>query len=236
MKTKLDLENELKWNEGKSYNWCVLLHDNLTMVIRAYHSHFTIMTCLSTEHTKRDYTWTEKKYGAFTFHIESDKIKTEEICEEAKKYTYPVDYYNCDNIFHDINNMIFPIIDLIKNSNFHLLWNSVSLPRPNHVEIKIAFHNESINSIDLTMFVGEEISNQHLELYAENDMFDMVKEIAKIKPLPDSIKSVYPIIKNEYYHDVGIDFKTGSYMKDVYCLTRYHHDEVLALLPKKEVE
>lgn len=231
--TEINLENDIKWREGKSYDWCCFNHGDLFFIIRNYQSHFTIMLKIKKTIIDEDLTFNIIKYASFTFNIDSDKIKDDELCTESLKYNYPKDYYICDNRFHDIDILLFEMIKLIKDDgNIHFLTNSAALKLPNHVIIKKAFENETIYSIDLSMFVADEIGEIHLELYSENEMFEKVKNISELETLPENVISINSELKNEYYHGVGIHFKKESYMTDVYSLTRYHHKEVNEIFEK----
>lgn len=206
--------SKLKWNEGKNYDWAVLKNDSVVMLIRKYRTHFTVFS---------EFTASEKyknNFSIFTYDT-NEKLLSDEESDER-----------CDNNYIDIDSSIDSMLKIIKEGHSHLLWNSSAVHIPKHVEIKIGIIDNSIHSFDLLVFATEELANIQTQLYAENEMWDMLKKL-KVGDLvgksKSKIKSISIDLEDNYYHGLGLYFEGDSF-KDVYCLTMYYLNDILKLI------
>jgi len=222
--------NKLKWSEGKNYQWLALCmgdKDGSTQfLIRQYGRHLTVFTKFSySEESYRD-----TVYACFTFNTNNDKMNATQ--REASDLN--------ENFFHEFQIAFPEILRLVNENKLHSLWNNRDLPRPSYVDVKTAFYGETIISIDLLIFGAEELTQKHMELFAENDMLDMLKSLREVSGRDfDANNKVKEVVtdfpkqySDPYYHGVGIavvDAKDKRSFHDVYTLTRYYFDEVLAL-------
>ena len=229
----------LNWSEGKNYNWLALsigdVGGSTEFLIRQYGRHLTVFTKLTDHLTHADLSYTEKTYGCFTFNTNRDKMNS----------TRREEYDFIENPFHDFQ-LAFPdILRLVNENKLHSLWNDRDLPRPSYIDVKTAFYGEQIQSIDLLVFGAEELTQKHLELYAENDMLDILKKLKEVDVIGELfegqsiIKSVVtdfpPQYCDPYYHGVGIatiDAKDKQSFHDVYTLTRYYFKNIELLMSK----
>lgn len=223
---KIDL-NKAKEQEGKNYNWSVFTYENVTLVIRRYKQHLTIFTKTA---KGVDYMKSPKiEYGAFTLNTDFDKF------EYNKRDEMRDLYYN--EPFTDLNIIIKDLLKLLleKDGGVHWVWNSASLKRPDHVKIELIFDGKSISSLDNFAFCMEEIDNIFLQLFSEITMLEKLKEFKnKIgKKLNDRyiIGKVTTAIKNEYYHDAGMEIidtmnKSEKSFQDVYSLTSWYFEDI----------
>jgi len=171
------------------------------------------------------------KYGAFTFHTDFDKFGDEADNMRYEHYEKP--FIDLNVIAKDLFEMM-----LTRDGDVWMVWNSVSLPRPDHVKIKLSFSGEQINSLDEFVFCMEELSNVHQELFAENDMLEKLKELKE----GDMLNTRYKIgnvittawndgYNDNYYHGAGIELidtmnKNESRFTDVYSLTRWYLTDI----------
>ena len=211
--------NKVRENEGKNYEWSVFTYKNVTLVIRRYRYHLTIFTKVVNNGVE---------YGAFTFNTEFDKFgdKHDEIMES---------YY--DKPFTGLNEIIVDLLNLLTNreEGVHWVWNSVSLKRPNYVDIKLIFSDKSISSYDNFIFCMEELSNIYLSLFAETTMLQKIKEYTnKIGELINKrykVGKVNTELKDGYYHAVGITLidtlcNDKEDFQDVYSLSRWYFEDI----------
>jgi len=203
--------SDLKWLEEKNYNWAVLRSDNVILLIRHYRYHFTFY-CEFTDNIDNVYKNTE--FTIFTYFTNIKLIKTHDEQDER-----------CDNNFMDIDASIDSIIKIIKEGHSHLLWNSAAVHIPYHTEITIASNDHTIYSFDKLIFATEELSSLEMQLFAENDMWDMLKKLK----IGDSIGSqtitnLSIDIKDNYYYSLGLSLN-GSF-KDIYSLTSWYLSEI----------
>jgi len=177
------------------------------------------------EESKRQFD--ASKFAAFTFY-------TNTMLADSNLY--------CDNKFLDLNAMFHEIVEHITSNNVHFLTNSSSFKMPKYCEVEKAFcSDETIFSYDCLIFCAEELSNKHLELFAENDMLDIVKQLAnKVgceftgdKKINRVVTEFSPHYSEPYYHGVGIETidKNGKVeFHDVYRLSRWNYETVKNLL------
>ncbi len=226
--SKVHLE-KLKWDEGKNYNWFALTYDNVKLIIRAYHKHFTIFSKTITTHKFDDGTeFKTSKNAGFTFYTNTEHMSG----KEADSY--------CDNPFIDLNATLIQMLQLLSENKFHSL--DCSVDKPKHCEIRNVFHSdETIHNFDKFIFCMEELSSKHLELFSENDMLENIKKLtdkvgcnfdskSKIKEVVTEFPKQY---SDPYYHGVGIltvDSKGKTEFHDVYRLTYWHTEEIDNLL------
>ena len=221
---KIDL-NKVKENEGKSYYWSTFTYKNITLVIRRYRQHLTIFTKVDKGFNR----WDESKseYGAFTFNTDFEKF--------GDKHDEMMDTYY-DKPFTDLNVIIKDLFKLLlkKDNGVHWVWNSVSLKRPEHVKIELTFADKNISSLDNFVFSMEEVSSIFLTLFAESTMIKILKGYKTGEKLNDQYKigKINTIIKDEYYHDAGMELidtknKNEKSFQDVYSLTRWYFEDIL---------
>lgn len=221
---KIDL-NKVKERKGKNYHWSVFIYKNVTLVIRRYNQHLTIFTKVIKEpdHKGR----VKFEYGAFTFRTDLSKFSD----DQRDKMT---DLY-WDKPFTGLNEIIHDLLKLLVDKTYGVswVWNSACLKVPDYVEIKLAFSQENIISLDNFIFCMEELSNIYQELFAENTMLQKLKELKEGNKLNDRYKigKVITKVKDEYYHGVGMDIvdtmnKEKTNFQDVYSLTRYHCKDI----------
>lgn len=198
----------VKWSEGKNYHWLILKRDNVTLAIRQYREHYTIFS----KREKDGNEW-RAKFGIFTFHTDRDKLPKEE--RDDREHT------------EDIAKYIDQIFTLIAEDKLHGLWNSLMFKREKHIEVKLVWSGseDDISDIDLFNFACEEIFQKFLEVFSENDMLEQVKKTKVGDKLGEyTVTEVRKTVKDNYYHGVGINWKSGKEEKwnDVYSLTRWH--------------
>ena len=208
---KIDL-NKVKERKGKNYNWSVFVHKNATMLVRRYKQHLTIFTKVF-----KDGKYPKTEYGAFTMNTDMDKF--------GAKHDQMMDKY-WDNPFIDLNAIIKNLMEVLMDRGVHWVWNSACLKRPNHVDIKLAYCDNNINSIDDFVYCMEEISSMYQELFAETIVVKRLKELKVGERLTDeyTIGVLNIVSKDGYFHVVGAEFinqKKKSW-NDVYCLARYY--------------
>jgi hypothetical protein len=220
---KVDL-NKIKEKEGKNYHWSTFTYKNVTLVIRRYGSHLTIFTKVIKD--KREDSRYSIEYGAFTLNTDFKKFgdKQDEMADK---------YY--DKPFTGLNLIIKDLLLLLIDKGVHWVWNSVSLKRPDHIKIELAFDGNSINSLDNFAFCMEEIDNIYLTLFAETTMLKKLKEYKD--KTGESLNKRYKVgkvsteVKDEYYHSAGIELidtmgKESKSFQDIYSLTRYHFEDI----------
>jgi hypothetical protein len=217
--------SKMKWKEGKNYDYAVLQDDNVTLLIRKYSSHFTFWGYVKSK-DKDDF---QSEFFMFTYHTDRDKLSDDE--SDARCY---------DN-FIDIDGSIESFIKVIKEGHAHLVWNSVSCVIPKWVDVKIGFVHSSIHSFDLLIFGCEELSTLQMQLFAENEMWKLIKLIKPGDKIGrEVVKSVNTELPKQYsdpyYHGLGITFEKGSHMQDVYSLTMFCIKDIKEFFLNKLVE
>lgn len=221
--------NKVKECEGKNYYWSVFKYENITLVVRRYRHHLTIFTMV-VKNDKTDFDTFEKprtEYGAFILSTDFEKFgedKHDEMMDE---------YY--DKPFTDLNVIVKDLFHILteKDGGVHWVWNSVSLKRPKHVEIKLIFNDNSIHSIDDFAFAIEELECKYQEMFAENTMVQKLSELKTGDKLSDryTVGKITTTVKDGYYHSVGFEMIDtifgGQRFQDVYSLTRWYADIVI---------
>lgn len=224
--TALDL-GELKLQEGKNYNWCAFNAGVVQFIARTYGQHVTLFIKYGYHYNeKHDYTL--YKYASMTYYTELKGMSDDEHDSMLDKF------YN--NPFFELNKVFPSLLEMIKENKLHAIWNNISFERPDYCEPKLAYNGEDIRSLDLTIFCAEELSTKHSQLYAENEMLEMLKSIVltegmelqgkKIKEVCTEFPKEY---SDPYYHGVGILLEGDSF-KDVYTLTRWYLEDVKKLI------
>ncbi len=218
---KIDL-SKIKENEGKNYHWSAINYKNVTLVIRRYNQHLTIFTKVVKE---SDRGYDKSEYGAFSLNTDMDKF--------GDKHDEMLDKY-WDKPFTDLNVIIKDLLNMLIDRTLGVswVWNSAALKRPDHVNLKLAFSNNNISSLDDFTFCMEEISSIYMQMFAESTMVKKLKEYAgktNIK-LNDRYKvgKVTTTVKDGYYHAVGMEIidKKDKTFRDVYSLTQYYFDYI----------
>lgn len=226
--TDYNLESR-EWSEGKNYKWLAIGCDGqVKMLIRSYGGHHMVFCKNTTTRKYREETYQEFRYSAFTFNTCTDHLSDDES-----------DFY-CENSYHDLQNAMSQIILMVTENKINSVWNSHSLTRPRHVEVKPVYDAEQLYSIDQLIFCAEELSNKHMELFAEQDMLAMLKSLPDVvgqdfdRGVIKSVKTEFPKqYQDPYYHGVGIEVKeTDGRIKfvDVYTLSRYCLEDVQKLM------
>lgn len=215
--------NKLKEKEGKNYHWSVVKYKSVSLLIRRYSNHLTIFTKLVNE-DKFSHSMTGG-VGAFTFHPEF-KYLTYSEQDRMNDMLY-------DKPFSELNKYINSLFTLLIERGAHWVDNSAAWKIPDYIDVKVAFDENRIQSVDLFIFCMEEIDSIHLELFAETTMLEKLEEFkSKIGEQFDyqyKIKRVENKVKNKYYHDAGIllEKEDGSTsFQDVYSLTRWYYDNI----------
>ncbi len=203
--------NKVNWYEGKSYYWGVVAYKNVKLLIRRYNTHFTIFSHLE---------GTKDKISAFTFYCDTSSFDGDED-----------EYY--ENPFIDLNKYFKDLITKVAEDKVHWLTNSVSFKIPKHCKVKHAFWGERMYSVDNLIFCSEELSCFNLQLFAETEMFEKVKQstdrVGEQFDSTHTVDSVNAELEDDYYHGVGFSLKDEdgkTEFKDVYSLTRWHFDDV----------
>jgi len=212
--------SEVKFIEGKSYDWCYILVDGIKFLVRQYGTSFTIYykkerTTISDEISGA------KCFGVFIVSTDSDKLSGNE--SDAR----------CDNPFMDIDELFKPIVALIAKGDNFLLWNSVALPRPDHVKIEVAITSREIDDVKLAMFALEEISLVHRNYFAVNEMLNKIKEFKIGDRLSAyEITGIQTDDKGADNHYSGLELQNTNFpesepeFQDVISLTEWYYDYV----------
>ena len=204
--------NKLKISEGKNYDWFFLNNDKIIILIRQYQQHFTFFT------KAKDYY--EDRVNNFIIHFNREKITDDKLSDHF-----------CDNPFLGLSVLLPGLIKLLVDNNVHSLWNNLSFIRPDYVDVKNVYNGgDDVSDLDSLLFACDELFNKYLECYAENEMIDKLKSFH----VGDKFGKVYTIkeiktdIKDEYYHNIGINFiqdgSTEIKWHDVYALTMWYYD------------
>lgn len=214
--------------EGKSYHWTTIECGNVRFIVRKYNTHFTIFGSYTKVTQMDDFNYKDHKYSAFEIYTDTD-IEYE--LNEAGKSEFEdfyEDFFYCQP-FYDFNLLINPIVDMINENHFHLIDNSSALKRPQRVRIKEYFNgnDESIYSLDKTIYAFEELSNIHIVLFAQNEMLEEIKKFKVGDVFGGSkIVEINTDLNDDNYHSVGIKTEKDSYLCDVYTLTDFYYEYV----------
>lgn len=218
-----DFEN-LKFDEGKNYNWYFLNKKNLTILVRQYRGHFTFFT-LSKRDKDAEINFDDyfSKLGIFTIHNESS------LMDDATSDAH------CDNPFLTLETLLPQLVEILDKGSVHSIWNDLCFERPKYTKVKIALTGEdSVSSLDTLNFACDEICSMFAEKYAENEVLEKLKTLK----VGDDFGKYYTITKintevnDGYYHAVGLykqrKEKDDSKPEwaDVYSLARYYYDEL----------
>jgi len=223
--------HKVKADEGKNYDWIAVQSGTVKLIIRTYRQHHTIFTKnKTTKKLESGREYTNSRYSAFTFHTNT-KGFSDALHEK---------YY--ENKFIDLNVALPQIIEHCAKDRIQSLWNSAGFKRPEYCEVKNAYDGENITSVDLLIYCAEELSDKHMELFAQNDMMETLKQLQAKGVIGEnfergtvkSIDTEFPKDYDEpYYHAIGIEVVEAdgrNKFNDVYCLTRWHMDAVNKLL------
>jgi hypothetical protein len=145
--------------------------------------------------------------------------------------------YDNINDFYDINNSLDDLFQLVEDKHIHLIDNPYAFKKPSYVDVELIFTSpESINKIDLFVFLCEELSTLYSHIYSETIMLDKIKKI-KVGDMLDECNVVVKTsvdVKDDYYHNTGITTKdirdNKESFKDVYCLSMFYLDEINKLI------
>lgn len=220
---QIDLE-KLNWYESKNYNWSVLKKDKILILFRQYGLHYTIYV-----RKQGNQFYDVNDVSAFTYWSNIEKL-------DDKMY----DSY-IDEPLKDLNGSIGDILKLIEEDNIWSVWNNLSLKRPDHCEVKLAFNGKSISSYDSLVFAAEELHIINTELFAKNEMLDAIKKLKGKEGIDFNyqytIKEVKTDLEDNYYHGVGLVLKDKKGKKedwrDVFSLTHWYLKDIMNLVDKK---
>lgn len=203
--------SNLKWLNGKNYDWAVLRSESVLLLIRKYRYHFTFY-CEFVDPTNS--TYRDVEFSIFTYYSNTSLLKTDDEKDER-----------CENNFIDIDESLSSMLKVIKEGHSHLLWNSAAVDIPKHVSIELAMIDQSLYSIDKLIFAVEELSTIEMQLFAENEMVEMIKKI-KIGDVVGSHKvtGISTELTDDYYYDLGL-YLDGNH-KDVYSLSMWYLNDV----------
>jgi len=226
-KNELKDLNECNWYETKNYDYCLIVDNDISFIIRQFRHHFTIFIKRETVHKIRDYdhlNTVKQKYGIITFFVDTDKM------EEREEY-------NDDN-FCELNKALPNMLALLREKaneegdKMHLLSNSYALPVEEYVEIKDILIGEEIYNVEDYIFALEEMFRLHFEIFCQTEMITKLNDFK----IGDSFdRGVITNISKEcfhgsepYYHGIGLEVtKDGkAEFRDVYYLARWKYDEV----------
>jgi len=167
---EVDLDKDvIKWNEGKNYNWLGITCGNVKLLIRSYGSHFTIYSHFNKKKKFKDVEYSDDLYSAIMFSTNRDKITDDKLSDSY-----------CDYPTKDLNDVLHSLIKMIEEEKVWKLWNNLSFKRPDHCDVDNIFHNEEIDSVDKLIFCAEELSSEHMGLFAENNMVVMLEELPEV--------------------------------------------------------
>lgn len=225
---KKNLGKLKKWYKGKSYDWAFVQKNDIIFLIRKYQMHYTIISCQIKEKNKKEdykYHYLFSNYSAFTFYSNYEKMS--DIEKELMN----------ENDFYDINNSLDDLFQLVEDKHIHLIDNPYTFKKPSYVDVELIFTSpESINKIDLFVFLCEELSTLYSHIYSETIMVDKIKKI-KVGDMLDECNVVVKTsvdVKDDYYHNTGITTKdirdNKESFKDVYCLSMFYLDEINKLI------
>lgn len=224
---KIDF-NKYKCDEGKNYNWYAITSGAAKLLIRTYGTHFTIYTKnVVKRKLTSGRTYDRSRYSAFTLHSNRDKM-SDDMSDSF-----------CDDGFQDLNTLFPSIVEHVLTDKIHSLWNNLGFPRPDHCDVKNVYDGESIISVDKIIFCGEELSNIHMSLYAQNEILEALKSLgADVIGKTFSGGEITEIItefpkqySDPYYHGVGIVTKKKDKIEfaDVYSIAHWHLEELASL-------
>lgn len=213
--------------EGKNYVYYFIKDGDVTILVRQYDKHFTIYTYLR---PKKSNEWSGQRFSVFTMFDSYEKMTNED-------YT--------DDSLQTFRSVLPKIIQLVKEDEIDTVWNDHSFERPKYTEVKNIFTRDVVDNLDLLIFACDEITQKHLETFAENEMFEKIKTLKKGDPFGhvSVVHDTNVELKNEYFHGVGVwSTRTDEFgMKhekepewnDVYALCRWHY---LDVFPEIELE
>lgn len=206
--------SDLKWSEGKNYNWAFVKHDKVTFGIRQYHNHYTIFS----KREKGTDDW-NAKFAIYTFHTDREKLTDDQKDERVEDWTL------------DLNKHIKDLFKMAAEDQLWALWNNLMFKRPDYIDVACVWSGgqDDISKIDLFNFACEEIFQKFLEVFSQIDMLEVVKKTKVGDKLGEyTVTAVKKTVKNEYYHDAGISWKSDREEKwnDVYSLTRWYFSEM----------
>lgn len=214
--------NKVKQHKGKNYNWSTFSYKNVTLLIRVYQKHLTIFTKIFV-----DGKYPKTNYGAFTFYVELDKLNLTDDEQDGLSEVY------YENPFTGLNKIIKNLFEVLIDRGVHWVSNSACLKVDKEVEIKVAFDEHSIHSLDRFVFCMEEIDTLYLEFFAETTMLKKLEEFKTGDKLSERYKvgRVSTKVEKNYYYTAGIELidtmqEDKKEFQDVYTLTRYHFKDV----------
>jgi len=217
--------DEIKFREGKNYDWYFLVKDNVQLLVRQYRSHFTFI-CVNKD----------KEISYF------DKMSVFTISDDREKMDDNTSDEHVDDRFLTMKQLLPSLLEIIIKDKVHTIWNSLSFVRPKYTEVKMSQIGENTHSLDLLIFVCDEVSSTHCELFSENEM---ANKIADFK-VGDMLGDVYKItevkkeIDKDDFYNTGLSFINTNFpgekssWSDVYSLTRYHLGDVFPEMKKIE--
>lgn len=219
---EIDL-NTVKVKECKNYNWIAVTNDNTNLIIRQYNQHLTVYVRYITIYKIGEVNYKQSHYGCFTLNVNLSNLdENDDAC--------------WDNKFLELNKLIINIFTLISENQLYLVSNSAALPYPKYVKISNIYNEENISSIDKLIFCAEELSSLHMQLFAENDMIEKLKNMSdRIGTKLDngiitSINTEFPKeYGSPYYHAIGVKVEKANNridFIDIYSLTKWHLKDV----------
>jgi hypothetical protein len=210
--------SELKFSEGKNYDWFFLVNDNVTLLVRQYRTHFTMFSKTKIEGQDSYF----QKVKVFTMLFDTDKM------DDDLSDSY------CDNKFIGLSELLPSLIELIKEDNVHSLWNDYSFKREKYVKVENVYNGgDDVSNLELLLFACDELFQKYLVSYAENEMLDKIKTLKVGDKFGRNyvIKNIKTEVKDDYYHAVGMSFfddddKKEDKWADVYSLTRWYYKDL----------
>lgn len=230
-KIRKDL-GELKWEEGKNYDWAYVVSGSAEFIIRKYSRHFTIFTRNTVpkdlgggDIIKRS------NYSCFTFNTDNSKLTDKE------------SDLRCDRPFIDLNVHINRLVEVVQNDKVGWLWNSASHPREEYVEIKNVYDGDHISDVNLLLFACDEICEKYFQHFSESETLQALNNFKTGDVFTKDfhgdviITDIKTEVKDDYYHAVGLQLKSANEevkFEDVYSLTRWYYNEMFPeILPER---
>lgn len=203
------------FREEKNDKWITLEFENIKLVIRHFRQHFTIFyNSVTIYPLDNGGEYKEPATGCFEFLINLKKCTRDEH-DEVLETSYEIFIEHLPTM-----------IQMLKDNKIHAIWNDLSFKRPKFCDAKTYFKNYEIDDVDHYIFCAEEISRMHLFLFAENEMYEKLKDLKVGDIFYSEVKINRISTKNDnhYYHSAGIEVEDRGRTEfhDVYSLTRWY--------------
>ena len=218
-----DFDN-IKFEEGKNYDWFILKNEKTSIILRQYSNHFTCYAYT----TAKKY---QHKLSVFSMHDDIDKMD-DDISDSF-----------CDDPYQTLTTVLPRLIEMIEDDKVWLLWNPQSLKRPKYTDFKIAMNgHESVDNLDLLIFACDELYHTYTCAVAEHDTLEQLKGYK----VGDEFGSYFiQEIRTEHkegddYHGCGLVIsdtpKGKGKWQDVYSLVAFYYNELEDKIVKRDAK